>query len=160
MLSGANINKKYLFQTPPMFSFPLPRRARLCRAVSHSWCRFFPPQFPFSLFPFCPFSLSFPDSFPSISLPLSHGFPPFLFSWFLAFGGFPVSPSPAVWCLASPIWWHVSHHQGLPPHLRVPVGASLIEHPIQQALVGSNWRPGTHLIPAGLQFQPPNNQPA
>jgi len=41
----------------------------------------------------------------------------------------------------------------------VLVGASLFEHHIQQALVGSNWRPGTHLIPAGLQFQPTNNQP-
>ena len=49
---------------------------------------------------------------------------------------------------------------GTPSSLGVPDAASLIEHPIQQALVGSNWRPGIHLIPAGLQFQPPNNQPA
>jgi len=44
-------------------------------------------------------------------------------------------------------------------HLTWTPGQCITNWAPQQALVGSNWRPGTHLIPVRLQFQPTDNQP-
>ena len=153
-LSWATFQKRSLPNSSDLFSVTADR-ARLCRAVSHTWCRFL-------LFPFFPFP--FPASSPAVSLL-------FAFLSSLPFFSFSSSGLSCFWglfglslprCVVSGFAHLVARvaPSGTPSSLGVPDAASLIEHPIQQALVGSNWRPGTHLIPAGLQFQPPNNQPA
>jgi len=149
------------------FSVDLTTRAPLPRCESQLVQQHFPTlHVSVQRFPSChPFlhHLSFPIPGPAVSL-LSA----FLPTLFLSFSSSGLS---CFWglfglslprCVVSGFAHLVARvaPSGTPSSWGVPVGASLIEHPIQQALVGSNWRPGTHPIPAGLQFQPPNNQPA